>query len=190
MAVDGSQLAERLFALSLADVLKKDQALAADDYHLWPEVAVLTRRLSLDTSPDIANASLDKVFAKFQRKKLQSHVWSVLPGGPIQHLADVEFWPVDIYGPNTEHPKIRSDLQRMLAARPNDPFREFAYYASGDFEGALKSNPNSIISDAIHYAMGHTIVEAVLNDAFGVVKEREKTKAKPTAKEKRDNQDS
>ena len=83
VAVNGSQLAERLFALSLADVLKKDQALAADDYHLWPEVAVLTRRLSLDTSPDFANASLDKVFAKFQGRKLQSHVWSVLPGGPI-----------------------------------------------------------------------------------------------------------
>ena len=65
---------------------------------------------------------------------------------------------------------------------PHDPFREFAYYATGDFEGALNANPNSIISDAIHYAMGHTIVEAVLNDAFGIVKEREKTKAKPTAK--------
>ena len=77
----------------------------------------------------------------------------------------------------------------MLAARPTDPFREFAYYVSGDFEGALKSNPNSIVSDAIHYAMGHTIVEAVLNDAFGAVKERGKTKAKPTAEEKRDNQE-
>jgi tetratricopeptide (TPR) repeat protein len=187
VVVDGSQLAVRLFALSLTDVLKKDQALAPNDYHLWPEVAVLTRRLSLDTSPDVANASLDKVFAKFQRKKLQSHVWSVLPGGPILHLADTEFWPVDIYGPNTEHPKIRSDLQSMLAARSNDPFREFAYYASGDFEGALKSNPNSIISDAIHYAAGHTIVEAVLNDAFGVVKQREKAQAKPAAKATADN---
>jgi tetratricopeptide (TPR) repeat protein len=189
VAADGAQLGARLYAHLLGEVLKQDQALAMDDYHLWPEVAVLTRRLSLDTSPDIANAAVDKVFARFERKKLQSHVWSVLPGGPIQHLADMEFWPVDIYGPTTEHPNIRSDLQRTLAARPHDPFREFAYYTLGDYEGALHSHANSIISDAIHYAIGHTIVEAVLNDAFGIVKEREKAKAKPNTKAVPDNPD-
>jgi tetratricopeptide (TPR) repeat protein len=178
VAADGAQLRERLYTRSLADIVKEDQSLAADDYHLWPAVAALTRQFSLDTSPDAANAAMDKVFARFQRKKLQSRIWSVLPGGPIQHLAEGEFWPVDIYGPKTEHPQIRQSLQRMLAARPNDPFREFAYFASGDFEGALKANSNSIINDAIHYAIGHTIVEGVLNDAFGVAKEREKTRPK------------
>jgi tetratricopeptide (TPR) repeat protein len=178
VAADGAQLGERLFARSLADVLKEDQALARDDFHLWPAVAILTRRRSLDTSPDTANASLDKVFARFKQKKLQSHVWSVLPGGPIQHLADAEFWPVDIYRPKTEHPQIREDLQRTLTTQANDPFRDFAYYATGDFEEALKSNPNSIISDAIHYAIGHALVEAVLNDALMIVKEREKTRPK------------
>ena len=59
---------------------------------------------------------------------------------------------------------------------------------SGDFEGALKSNPNSIIRDAIHYALGHTIIEGVLNDAFGIVKEREKPQAKPTTKDTADGQ--
>ena len=190
VAANGGQLGERLFSRSLTDILKKDQALAADDYHLWPEVAALTRRFSLDTSPEIANASLDKVFARFQKKKLQSHVWSVLPGGPITHLADVEFWPVDIYGPKTEHPQIRGDLQRTLTTRPNDPFREFAHYATGDFDAALKANPNSIIGNAIHYAIGHTIIEGVLDDAFGIVKVREKAKAKPTANDGPDNDDS
>jgi tetratricopeptide (TPR) repeat protein len=188
VAANGAQLLERLFALTMSDVLKRDQSLAADDFHLWPEVAELTRRLSLDTSPDIANASLDKVFTKFQNKKLQSHVWSVLPGGPIEHLPDAEFWPVDIYGPKTGHPKIRADLLATLAQRPNDPFRDFAYYASGDFEAALKSNPNSIISDAIHFAMGHTIIEGVLNEAFGIVKERENALAKPRNKDASDGQ--
>ena len=189
VAANGAQLLERMFALSVSDVLKRDQSLAADDFHLWPEVAELTRRLSLETSPDIANASLDKAFTRFQNKKLKSHVWSVLPGGPIEHLPDAEFWPVDIYGPKTEHPKIRTDLLRTLAERPNDPFRDFAYYASGDFEGALKSNPNSIISDAIHFAIGHTIIEGVLNEAFGIVKEREKNQHKPTKKDGSDGQD-
>ena len=68
-----------------------------------------------------------------------------------------------------------------MAARPNDPFREFAYYATGDFATALKANPNSIISDAIHYALGHTSIEGILDDAFGIVKERAKNRGKSTA---------
>ena len=83
VAANGAQLGAQLFARSLADIVAKDQTLAADDYHLWPDVAALTRRFSLETSPDIANAALDKVFARFQKKKMWSHVWSVLPSGPI-----------------------------------------------------------------------------------------------------------
>jgi hypothetical protein len=68
-----------------------------------------------------------------------------------------------------------------LAERPNDPFREFAYYAIGDFVAALKASPNSIISDAINYALGHTIIQGVLDEAFGIVKERQKARGKPKA---------
>ena len=83
VAANGAQLGAQLFARSLADIVAKDQMLAADDYHLWPDVAALTRRFSHETSPDIANAALDRIFARFQKKKMWSHVWSVLPSGPI-----------------------------------------------------------------------------------------------------------
>ena len=69
VAANGAHLGERLFARSLAEVLKKDQALAVDDYRLWPEVAVLTRRLSLDTSPDIANAAAGQGLCAVSKEK-------------------------------------------------------------------------------------------------------------------------
>jgi tetratricopeptide (TPR) repeat protein len=175
VAADGTQLAMRQFQASLENVLQRDQSLAGDDYSLWPEVAIAARRLTLDTSPQAATALLDKVFDKFSSKKLYSHVWPVLPGGPIEHLPDSEYWPVDIYGPKTEHPQIRRDLQAVVADRPTDHFIEFAYYVTGDYDKALQANPKSIIGSAIHYARGHAVVESILKDAVAIVNSR-KTK--------------
>ena len=169
VAVDATPLATLHFEAEATKVLQQDQSLASDDYSLWPQLAVVTRRLALDTSPDAANAALEKVFEKNQSKKLYSHVWAVLPGGPILHLPDSEFWPVDIYGPKTEHPTIRRDLQNVIAKYPTDHFIDFAYYVLGDFDRALQANPKSIIGNAIRYARGHGQIEAILKDAVAVV---------------------
>jgi tetratricopeptide (TPR) repeat protein len=176
LAVDGTQLAKRKFRLSLEGILHRDESLANDDYSLWPQVALTTRQLALDTSAQAATAELDKVFAEFPSKKLYSHVWAVLPGGPISHLSDSEYWPVDIYQTKTEHPNIRRELQMVVSRWPADPFIEFAYYTIGDFDTAVKINPKSIIGDAVHYARAHAVVESILKDAVAIVKSKKDNK--------------
>jgi tetratricopeptide (TPR) repeat protein len=158
------------FELEMEETLKKDQSLAADDYRLWPKVAEITRRLARKTSPKVANDALDKVFAKFASKKLYSHVWSILPGGAIDHLADHEYWKLDILGPNTGFPALRRSIQSFLAGNPPDPFTEFLYYVLGDYDRALQVNPNSIINDVLHYAIGHRTFESLLQDTAKTLK--------------------
>lgn len=170
VAVNATPLAMVHYEAEAAKVLQQDQLLAGDDYSLWPQLAIATRRLALDTSPDAANAAMEKAFEKNQSKKLYSHVWAVLPGGPISHLPDSEFWPVDIYGPKTQHPSIRRDLQNVIAKYPTDRFIDFAYYALGEFERAIEANPKSVIGNAIRYARGHGRIEAILKDAVAIVK--------------------
>jgi tetratricopeptide (TPR) repeat protein len=169
VAAEAAQLAMLQFESAATKVLQQDQSLAGDDYSLWPQLAIATRRLALDTSPETANSLVEKVFEKNQSKKLYSHVWAVLPGGPIEHLPNSEFWPVDIYGPKTEHPTIRRDLQNVIAKYPADRFIDFAYYVLGDFDHALQANPHSIIGNAIRYARGHGVIESILKDAVAIV---------------------
>ncbi len=168
VAIDASQLAERQYQAALMVILQKDQLLAKDDYKLWPDVAAITRELSLNTSPKTANDTLDKVFNKFPSKKLRSHVWSLLPGGAIERLGDKVYSRIDQYGPKTDHPDVRRDMLSFLAAKPSDPFIEFAYYIVGDFDKALAANPNTIIPDVLHYAIGYKIVQSLLQDTLKV----------------------
>jgi len=172
VAIDGSQLAPRLFERAVSDILEKDQSLAGNDYQLWPDVAKLTRRLSLDTSPNVANDALAKVFEKFPSKKLYSRVWSILPGGTIDHIASHKYWMLDTYLEKTEHPEIRRNILTFLAEKPADPFVEFLYYVVGDFDKALSANPTSSFHDMYRYAIGHKIVDSLLQDTIKVIKTR------------------
>jgi tetratricopeptide (TPR) repeat protein len=173
MAVDISQPAIRKFEPALHEVLQKDQSLASDDYSLWREVALLTRNLSLESSPTIANEALDKVFDKYPSKKLRSHVWSLLPLGSISNLAERAYWSISVYGPKTGHPEIRESIQKFVANHPSEPFIEFLHYTIGDFDKALQANPNSIISGVLRYGIGHRILESLLQETTKVVKIRQ-----------------
>lgn len=170
MAIDISQPAIRKFEPALHEVLQKDQLLASNDYALWREVALLTRNLSLNTSPTIANEALDKVFDKYPSKKLRSHVWSLLPLGSISNLAERAYWSISVYGPKTEHPEIRESIQKFLTDHPSEPFSEFLYYTIGEFDKALQVNPNSLIRGVLHYGSGHKILASLLEDTTKVVK--------------------
>src|ERR1700674_1549851 len=128
VAIDGSQLAAIKFQRELETILQKDRSLANDDYRLWPEVAMVTRRLALDTSPTAANKLLDQIFDKSRSNKLRSHVWSLLPTGAIQRLAQNNYSLLDFYGPKTRHPEIRHSIQSLLVNKPSDPFIEFAHF--------------------------------------------------------------
>ncbi len=165
VAIDSSQLLDKAYEPALEAILIKDRNLASNDYSLWPDLAALTRRFSLETSPRRANEVLDKVFSKLPSKKLRSHVWSILPGGTITHLRMHQHGTIDIYGPKTNHPIIRSTIQRFLAANPSEPFAEFLYYTIAEYDKALAANPNSPISDVLNYAAGYEKLGSLAREA-------------------------
>jgi tetratricopeptide (TPR) repeat protein len=172
LALDATALAISQYELKLGEILRNDAQLRNDDYQLWPQVAEVTRNVARETSAKIADDALDRVFDGAPRKKLRSHVWSHLPGGAIEHLAQHQHWRVDILGPSTGFPAIRRDIQSFLAANPAEPFIEFLHYVIGEYDQALQANSNSIISDVLHYASGYRSLELLLQEAAAAIHAR------------------
>jgi tetratricopeptide (TPR) repeat protein len=155
---------------ALRTVVQEDRSRPSDDYGLWPKVALIARNLSLETSPSEANQILDKVFDSYHSTKLRSHVWPLLPLGSIQRLANHKHWTGDYYREKTQYPQIRADIQRFLVENPTEPFNEFLFYTIGDLDRAMRTNPNSVISDVFRYAKGHEILASLLEDAAKAAK--------------------
>jgi tetratricopeptide (TPR) repeat protein len=172
IAVNGNEVAIRQYQVDMPTLLAKDQSSGPNDFQLWPQVADLTRRLARGVSPKAANEALDKAFEKIPSKKYRSHAWAFLPGGAIEHLAIRQHWDVDIYGPKTEHPEIRNNIQAFLAGKPSDPFTELLYYVIGEYEQAVQTNPKSPLSDVLHYAAGFRMLGPVLHEAIQLAKSR------------------
>lgn len=173
IAIDATQVALRQHETIMRDLLDRDANLAADDFRLWPDVAAATRNLALDTSVATADRAIEDVFSDFPSKKLFSHVWPCLPGSAIIGLSSREYRRViDFYGPNTEYPKVRKDIQAVLASHPTDPFIEFAHYVNGDVATALAVKPNSPIAEVLHYASGHAAVRALVEDGMAIARKK------------------
>jgi tetratricopeptide (TPR) repeat protein len=172
IAANGNELAIRQYQVDLPALLAKDQSSDAADFQLWPQVADLTRRLARGVSPKTANEALDKAFEKIPSKKYRSHAWAFLPGGAIVHLAMHQHWDIDIYGPKTDNPEIRSSIQAFLAGKPSDPFTELLYYVVGQYDQAVQFNPKSSLSDVLHYTAGFRALGPVLHDAIQIAKSR------------------
>ena len=172
VAIDSAQLAIRQFRHDLAAILQEDRALPNDDYRLWPKVAFVTRNLARDTSVKTANETLDQVFDAMHSDKLRSHVWAMLPLGAIDRLGKNIYSRLDNYGPNTGYPQVRRDVQDFLAGHPTDRFIEFAYFLVGDFDSALRVNPNSVISEVLHYASGYKTMQSLTQDTLDILKTR------------------
>jgi tetratricopeptide (TPR) repeat protein len=168
VASDFSQPAVATFVPQLNRLLEDDLSRGHDDYELWPEFARAARNLSRATSPGIASEQLDKLFEKYPATKLRSRVWPLLPLGTIDSLESQVHWTVSTYGPKTQFPDIRINIQRFLATHPREPFNEFLYYTIGEFDRALQANPNSIIDSPIRYAIGYKIISSILQDAAKV----------------------
>jgi hypothetical protein len=171
VAVNGNEVAMRQYEADLRALLANDQADAAD-FSLWPKVADYTRRLARGVTPKLANEALDKAFEKIPSKKYKSHAFAYLPGGAIQHLTIHQHWDIDIYGPKTDTPAIRSSIQSYLASKPTDPFTELLYYVTADYEQAARFNPKSPLADVMHYAAGFRLLGPVLHDAIQTAKAR------------------
>jgi tetratricopeptide (TPR) repeat protein len=169
IAIDPADFAVRQFQAALQKLLQQDRSLAKDDYRLWPDVAIITRVLARDTSPKVANDALDAIFKNFPAKKLQSHVWALIPSGAILRLGANIYSRLDQYGPATEHPDVRTAIQSFLASKQPDPFIEFAYYINGDFDKALSANPKSVIANVLHYAAGYKIMGSLLANTLPTI---------------------
>ena len=173
VAVNAQGLAPAHYRTSLRALLRKDQTLRADDYSVWPDVAMATRMLTLATSSTVANQQFDAVAGEFPASKLRSHVWAILPSGAIRRLQQGSYWiDYDIYGPSTQYPAIRKDLQDLIANEPNDNFVEFAHLLLGDFQGGLRAKPKSIITGVFHYALGIESFRSLLHDALASLRDR------------------
>jgi TolA-binding protein len=170
VAIDPSQIAARQFEKTLIGTLQKDRLLAATDYQLWPEVAIVARKLALQTSTTFANRVLDQVFEREGSTKLRSHVWSALTLGVISHLTDGIFSRFDIYGPKTQHPQIRGDIESVIANDPSDPYIAFAYFMHGDLNKATTANHADLFSNVLHFGTGYTILLSLLEDALHLTK--------------------
>jgi tetratricopeptide (TPR) repeat protein len=170
IAIDPSQIAARQFEKSLTGILQRDRLLAATDYHLWPEVAIVARKLALQTSTKFANHVLDQVFEREGSTKLRSHVWSALTLGAISHLTDGIFSRFDIYGPKTQHPQIRGDIESVIANDPSDPYIAFAYFVHGDLDKAMTANHADLFSNVLHFGAGYTILLSLLEETLHVTK--------------------
>lgn len=167
VAVNAAELAPSSYRTNLRTLLAKDKTLGADDYSLWPDVAMATRMLSLATSSSLANEQFDTVANDFPDSKLRSHVWASLPSGAISRLQQGSYWiDYDVYGPKTQYPVIRKELQDLIANEPDDNFVEFAHLFLGDFEGGMQSNPKSIITGVFHYALGIESLRSLFKDAL------------------------
>jgi hypothetical protein len=173
VAVNAAALAPAHYRTTLRALLARDAALGADDYSLWPDVAMATRTLSLATSSAAANQQFDRVVGEFPASKLRSHVWAMLPTGAIERLRQGSFWiDYDIYGPDTRHPVVRKDLQDLIASEPDDRFIEFAHLLLGDLQGGLRARPDSTITGVFHYALGIESFRALLHDALVSLRDR------------------
>ena len=172
-AVDIARPLAKKFEQELRGILVKDRSRARTDYSLWADVAALTRNLALDTSPSIAIQALDRAFAGQPSQKLRSRVWAYLPLGTVNFLGALEHSSrVSPYRENTEYPGIRRDMLDFLSSNPAEPFNEFLYYAIGEYDKALQTNPNSVIAGVINYARGHELLQAMLEDVPTAVKQK------------------
>ena len=168
VAIDASKLASKKIASDLAKLINQDQRLTDNDYSLWVKMATIMRRYTLDTSEAQRAQILKRIFNKFPESKLRSNVWGLIPGGVIGSLSDQTYGTVNIYGDTTNYPGIRLNIKRFLKKFPNDPFADLARFVIGDFETAVLNNPNSIISDVLHYAAGHKMLSVLMRDVIRV----------------------
>jgi tetratricopeptide (TPR) repeat protein len=172
IAIDPKQTAIRQFRLSLQNILRNDSAFPGGDYRMWPDIAWIARNLARDTSIKTVTDLLDAAFEQSHSTKLRSHIWALLPFGAIRRLAAGQYSRIDIYGPATEHPEVRRDIESFLAEHPTDRFVDFAYYLLGDYEKALKASPNSPIADVLHYGIGYKLLESLMQDTLRTLKAR------------------
>ena len=79
---------------------------------------------------------------------------------------------LNLYGPDTQYPVLRSNILTFLENNPSEPFNEFLYYTIGELDKALQRNPNSPIIDVINYARGHQLLQLLLQDVPAAIKEK------------------
>lgn len=149
---------------ALDEVLRRDRLVAIDDFRYWPDIALISWYLARSTSVEFAQETLARVFAN-RSSKLESRVWPLIPAATTKSLKDHKFSTSMIYGPETEYPVVRRNLQNFIAQHPGDKFIELAYLSIGDLETAVAVAPKSPIGDVLHYARAYMVIESIYREA-------------------------
>ncbi len=163
VAVNPDEVVVRVFRPDMVEVVEQDRLLGPDDYELWWELAIAVRPLARETSTETANRIVDEVFGGDEQEKLYSRVWSIIPAGTIERLAEGKYWRHDVYGPNTGYPEVRSAAQAFIRDWPDDRFVGLAHFILGDFDAALKSDLK-VARIAIEYGVGFRVIENVARE--------------------------
>jgi tetratricopeptide (TPR) repeat protein len=167
--VAAGALAEKNFLSQARVFLSHDGASSPSDLSAWPEIAFMTRRLALNTSPENANVVIDKLFAAVSsesQKKYYSHVWALLPTSVINHLRAGTYTAADVFSDKTEFPEIRNKILDHLKATPKERFSEFLLYTLGRFSDALEYDQNSPVKTVLAYALAHSHLRHVMSLAY------------------------
>lgn len=161
------------------NILSSDAKLSDDDYSYWPELAFLTRDLSLKTSDEVALHELDNAYGWFGSRKLYTPLWAILPRSTLASLDLCTYKVVSVYAKDTENPDIRRKLIDFIKNNPSDKFLAYAYYAIGDFDSALSRGAlygNACFSSMVHYAIAHRIMTSMIGNTFDYIKAHFATK--------------
>jgi hypothetical protein len=147
------------YAQAAREVLQRDRRRSANDYRLWTDLARCIRSHAREKSLPAALALLDSLKDEYGRKLL-SRSWAVLPLLITDSLeAGKHVGYLDL------PEEVQKDIRYVIDHNPQDPYIEFAYYAIGDYEGALKNERSRLIHDVILYAVGRASLDMAA--AFG-----------------------
>lgn len=168
LIVSAGSLAVRNFKSQADQFLAEDKGSTPDDYSKWSEIALLARRLALNTTPEVANRAVDEAFSA-QGQKYRSHVWALLPMSVIKHLQAGTYMAIDVFSERTEFPAIRDSIVAQLNASPTEPFSDFLLYTLGRFDDAVQFNQKSPVHTVLVYAAAHAKLRKILSKVFQAV---------------------
>lgn len=152
------------------EVIKRDSTRKRWDYSLQYDMVYCLRLYAVRHSAMAASNLVDHLLSKYSNKLL-SHVW---PYTPLPLMVNLKRGMHSYSEIDESDGEFRSNIQAVIEKFPKDPFIDHAYYLVGDYEKALKLNPNSRIKDVITYAIGYKkIRKYIIPNGYDILPDKE-----------------
>lgn len=135
-------------------VLERDKLKPKWDCSLRNDLAQCIRSYSLKYGRLSGLELVEELKLKYG-EKLISVFWTLIP---IDILRAINLGYYSIYTNCCEIDNDKEELLELIRLYPKDRYLDFAYFVLGDYELAIKSNPNSKIKDLCLYGIGYTAI--------------------------------